>query len=241
MPTPAERLIVALDMESKDEALQLVADLGEAVSFYKVGWIRLLDGGLQFVGNLTDQGKSVFVDLKGFDIQETVRAAVKQIREQGASFVTVHGNAACVEAAKQAAGPDLKVLAVTILTSLSRKDVHEIYGIDEDLSDVVVKMAKFLMEKGCDGVISSPEEALRLRQELTPDFLIVTPGIRADGSSDDDHKRSGNPRQAIADGADYLVVGRPIYTAVDPRAAALDIIQDIVRGLADRSGAATAG
>ena len=234
MPSAAERLIVALDMPQADDALALVDALGDDVSFYKVGWVRLLDGGLQIVSHLTERGKRVFVDLKGFDITETVRAAVKQIRDRGATFVTVHGNSACVRGAKEAAGDDLKVLAVTMLTSLSRADVYDVYGIDEDLSDVAVQMARFLMDKGCDGVISSPQEAARLRRELSPEFLIVTPGIRPDGSSENDHKRAGTPRQAISDGADYLVVGRPIYTAADPRAAARGIIEGISLGLRDR-------
>ena len=236
-PTASERLIVALDMEDKSTVLKLVSDLGADVSFYKVGMVRLLDTGIEIVEELTRQGKKVFLDLKSFDISNTVASTVALARDLGATFVTVHGSGAAIGAAKKAAGEDLKVLAVTILTSLSRKDVYEIYGIDADLEDMPVAMAKLFLEKGCDGVIASPREAARLRDELKPGVLIVTPGIRLDGTSEDDHERAGDPRKAIADGADYLVVGRPIYEAADPRAAASALIAAIQQGLDARTSA----
>lgn len=235
----AERLIVALDMKDKDDALKLVDELGDEVSFYKVGMVRILDTGIDLVKELTQRGKKVFLDLKSFDIEETVASTVAVARDMGATFVTVHGSRGCIRAAKNQAGPDLKILAVTILTSLSRKDVYELYGIEQDLVDVAVGMAKFLSEAGCDGVIASPQEAARLRRELEPGVLIVTPGIRLDGTPTDDHRRAGAPAKAIADGADYLVVGRPIYEDDDPKAAAADYVAEISRGLAERGAGLT--
>lgn len=237
-PVASERLIVALDMKDRNAVMPLVAELGDEVSFYKVGMVRLLDTGIEIVEQLTEMGKKVFLDLKSFDISETVASTVALARDMGATFVTVHGSGAAIEAAKEVAGDDLKILTVTILTSLSRKDVLDIYGIENaDLEEMAVEMAKLFMQKGCHGVISSPQEAARLRAELKPEFLIVTPGVRLDGTSVDDHKRPGNPRKAIADGANYLVVGRPIYDAPDPRAAALEYIAEIAKGLEDREKA----
>ena len=240
----SKRLIVALDMKDKNDVIPLVDELGNDVSFYKVGMVRLLDYGIELVQELTkNRGKEVFLDLKSFDIAETVRETVARARDMGAVFVTVHGSGAAIEAAKKAAGADLKVLAVTFLTSLSRKDIFEIYGMpieNETLGDMAVKMAKRFLEKGCDGVIASPEEAKRLRTALQPRLLIVTPGIRMDGTSHDDHKRFGPPRQAIKDGANYLVLGRPIYDHPDhPNAlmAAQDYIEEIRKGLDDVASA----
>jgi orotidine-5'-phosphate decarboxylase len=151
------------------------------------------------------------------------------------TFATVHGNGASIaEAKKRIQGSDLRILAVTLLTSLNRDDVNAIYGIDYPVEETVLRMAKYLVEQGCDGVIASPREAKRLKSEIEG-LLIVTPGIR-DGDSSNDHQRVGTSRQAISDGAEYIVVGRPIYQAADPRAAARRYLDGIAEGLRDREG-----
>jgi len=233
-----ERLIVALDMPDEDDVLPLIEKLGDAVSFYKVGYVRLFSRGTELVKELIAQDKKVFLDLKFWDVPNTVASNVKHVADLGVSFATVHGNGENITRAREAAlGTDLKILAVTILTSLNREDVLQIYGeqYDRPVSETVVSMARYLLECGCDGVISSAEEAAVLREQLEPGVLIVTPGIRDAEDDSNDHKRLGTSEAAIKAGADYIVVGRPIYQKDDPRRAATIYTDGIQRGLQARS------
>ncbi len=229
---PAERLIFALDVPDLDAARALIARLGDQVRFYKLG-LELLMAGDYFalVDELVGAGKRVFLDLKFFDIPATVSAAVRQLRGRGASFVTVHGNQAILEAACAERG-ELKVLAVTALTSLDRDDLVDL-GFPEgvDVEDLVLSRARRALACGCDGVISSGLEARRLREELGERLLVVTPGIRpVDNRREDEQKRVMTPRQACLAGADHRVVGRPIRDADDPAAVA-GAIQDEIAAL----------
>ncbi len=229
---PAERLIFALDVPDLDAARALIARLGDQVRFYKLG-LELLMAGDYFalVDELVGAGKRVFLDLKFFDIPATVSAAVRQLRGRGASFVTVHGNQAILEAACAERG-ELKVLAVTALTSLDRDDLVDL-GFPEgvDVEDLVLSRARRALACGCDGVISSGLEARRLREELGERLLVVTPGIRPfDNRREDEQKRVMTPRQAFLAGADHIVVGRPIRDADDPAAVA-GAIQDEIAAL----------
>ena len=227
-PIPArERLIVALDLPDVLTARRLVERLGDAVSFYKLG-LELLMGGHYFelVDELVGSGRRVFLDLKFFDVPQTVAAAVRQLRGRGASFVTVHGNDAILEAACREKG-DLRVLAVTALTSLDKGDLQDL-GFECDVAALVLSRARRALELGCDGVVSSGLEARALRESLGERLLIVTPGIRpVENRREDDQKRVMSPEQAFQAGADYVVVGRPIHAAPDPRAAALAIQRTI--------------
>jgi orotidine-5'-phosphate decarboxylase len=219
----AERLIVALDLPSADAARALVERLGDAVTFYKLGLELFMTGDLwPLVGWLTARGKRVFVDLKFFDVPETVRRAVARLSGHGVAFCTVHGNDAMLEAAVAAKG-DVKVLAVTVLTSLDRGDLDAL-GFACDPADLVLSRARRALALGCDGVISSGLEAPRLRADLGTRFLVVTPGIRpVENREADDQKRTVDVDTAFKNGADHIVVGRPIRDANDPRAAALAI------------------
>jgi orotidine-5'-phosphate decarboxylase len=229
-PIPArERLIVALDVPDPAEARRLVATLGDAVHFYKLGLELFMAGGyFDLVRELRGQGKRVFADLKFFDVPETVRAAVRQLRGKGAEFVTVHGNDAILEAACREKS-ETKILAVTALTSLDKADLQDL-GFHCEVRELVLSRARRALALGCDGVISSGLEAAALRQELGERFLIVVPGIRpVENRSEDDQKRVMTPEQALLAGADHVVVGRPIRGAPDPRAAALAIQEAIAR------------
>ena len=218
-----ERLIAALDVADTAQARALVQGLGDSVRFYKVGLeLFMADGVFEFIGWLTQRGNKVFADLKFFDIPETVAAAVKGLRNRGVTFTTVHGNQAMLEAAGQAKG-DVKILAVTVLTSLDQSDLDDL-GFSCDVEKLVVSRARRALEAGCDGVISSGREAPALRRELGDRLLVVTPGIRPiENRPSDDQKRTVDVAQAFANGADYIVVGRPIRQAPDPRSAALAI------------------
>jgi len=220
---PLERLIVALDVPSVQDARALVARLGDTVSFYKLGLELFMAGGyFEFLEWLVQQGKRVFVDLKFFDVPETVRSAVRGLRGRGVTFATVHGNQSMMEAAAAEKG-EMKILAVTALTSLDRSDLHEL-GFECDVEQLVLSRARRALEAGCDGVISSGIEAPLLKRELGERILVVTPGIRpVDNRPLDDQKRTVDVAQAFANGADYVVVGRPIRHALDPRAAAESI------------------
>ena len=222
-----ERLIVALDVPSAEEARKLVVTLGDTVSFYKIGLELFTAGGyFEILEWLVRRGNKVFVDLKFFDVPETVRAAVRGLRNRGVTFATVHGNQAILEAAGRDKG-ELKILAVTVLTSLDRGDLDDL-GFDCDVERLVLSRARRALEAGCDGVISSGLEAPALKRELGSRLLVVTPGIRpVDNREADDQKRTVNVAQAFANGADYIVVGRPIREARDPRAAAQSIQQTI--------------
>jgi len=225
----AERLIVALDVPTPAEARALVEKLGDAARFYKIGLELFMAGGyFELVEWLAARGNKVFVDLKFFDVPETVRRAVANLRGRGVSFATVHGNQAMMQAAAQAKG-EVKILAVTVLTSLDRGDLDDL-GFSCDLERLVLSRARRAIEAGCDGVISSGLEAARLKAEFKDRLLVVTPGIRpVDNRPLDDQKRTVDVAQAFAAGADYIVVGRPIRQAPEPRAAALAIQGTIAR------------
>jgi orotidine-5'-phosphate decarboxylase len=226
---PRERLILALDVPDPDEARRLVARLGDAVWFYKLGLELFMAGGyFELVRELRGQGKRIFCDLKFFDVPETVRSAVRQLRGKGADFVTVHGNDAILEAACREKS-ETRILAVTALTSLDKADLQDL-GFHCDVRELVLSRARRALALGCDGVISSGLEAAALRQELGQRFLIVVPGIRpVENRSEDDQKRVMTPEQAFLAGADHVVVGRPVRSAPDPRAAALAIQETVSR------------
>ncbi len=215
-----ERLIVALDVADSAEARALVELLGDSVRFYKVGMELFMAGGyFELIDWLGEKGKKVFVDLKFFDVPETVRSAIRALAKRNVAFATIHGNQAIMEAAGKEKG-DLKVLAVTALTSLDRGDLDDL-GFDCDVSQLVLSRARRSLEAGCDGIISSGLEAPLIRKELGSRIMIVTPGIRpVENRVDDDQKRTVDVTQAFRNGADYIVMGRPIRGAADPKAAA---------------------
>jgi orotidine-5'-phosphate decarboxylase len=223
----SERLIVALDVPTAEEARALVERLGDAACFYKIGLeLAMSRGYFDLVEWLVARGNRVFADVKLFDIPETVARAVANLRGRGITFATVHGNQAVMQAAAREKG-ELKILAVTVLTSLDRGDLDDL-GFSCDIERLVLSRARRAMEAGCDGVISSGLEAPRLKQAFRDRLLVVTPGIRpVDNKPSDDQKRTVDVAQAFANGADYIVVGRPIRQAADPRAAAEAIQQTI--------------
>jgi len=220
-----ERLIVALDVPSAREAKALVEKLGDAVRFYKIGLeLFSAEGYFELLAWLTARGNKVFADLKLYDIPETVRRAVANLRGSGATFVTVHGHRSVMEAAAREKGA-MKILAVTVLTSFDQRDLEEM-GSRKSLEELVLARARGAAESGCDGVIASGLEARPLKTEFKDRLLIVTPGIRP-ADSRDDQKRTVDVAQAFANGADYIVVGRPVREAQDPRAAAQAIQKTI--------------
>jgi orotidine-5'-phosphate decarboxylase len=224
-----ERLIAALDVASAEQARSLVERLGDSVRFYKVGLELFMAGGMfELIDWLTKKGNRVFADLKFFDIPETVAAAVRGLRNRGVTFATVHGNQGMLEAAGDAKG-EVKILAVTVLTSLDQGDLDDL-GFRCDVEKLVLSRARRALEAGCDGVIASGIEAPALKRELGERLLVVTPGIRpVQNRPSDDQKRTVDVAQAFANGADYIVVGRPIRQAADPRAAAQAIQETIAR------------
>ena len=232
-----ERLIVALDVDTIDEALQVVSQLGPDVSFYKVGLQLFMAGGLSVVQRLVDEGKKVFLDLKIDDTPRTVQEAVRNSAIDGVEFFTLQGNADTVRAARAGRGSrsSPRFLQITYLSSWDTSNLHEHLHIDAgsdtlSIDDQVVIRARRILDSGCDGVIASGTSVGRLRREY-PNLLIVTPGIRPAGSGSDDHKRSMSPFDAIKAGADYLVVGRPIRCAADPKGIAHKIQQEIEQAL----------
>jgi orotidine-5'-phosphate decarboxylase len=222
-----ERLIFAMDVADPADARRLAETLGDAVHFYKLGLELFMAGGYyELLDWMVARDKKVFVDLKFFDVPATVAAAVRQLRGRGVTFTTVHGNQGIMEAAAAAKG-EVKVLAVTVLTSLDRGDLEDL-GFACDVERLVLSRARRALEAGCDGVVSSGLEALRLREFIDHRLLVVTPGIRpVENRPMDDQKRTVDVAQAFGNGADYIVVGRPIRDAADPRAAALAIQQTI--------------
>jgi len=227
-PIPAaERLIVALDVADAQAAKDLVLRLGDQVRFYKIGLELFMAGGyFDLLEWLVKQGKKVFVDLKFFDVPETVRSAVRALAGSGATFATVHGNQAIMEAAARDKG-DLKILAVTVLTSLDRGDLDDL-GFTCDVGKLVLSRARRALETGVDGIVSSGLEAPMIREHLGQKLLVVTPGIRpVENRPADDQKRTVDVAQAFRNGADYIVVGRPIRQAADPLAAAADVQRTI--------------
>lgn len=225
-----ERLIFALDYPSVKEAEEIIEVLGDSVQFYKLGLeIFMADGYFNLIDRLHKKGKKVFVDLKFFDVPNTVASAVRQLKNRHAEFVTVHGNDKILEAACNAKS-GVKILAVTVLTSLSREDIDSLGFQNVKVEDLVYSRAKRALEIGCDGVISSGLEISRLRKELGDKLLIVVPGIRpVENTEVDDQKRTVNVETAFNNGADYIVVGRPIKKAPDPRQAAEDIQTSIAK------------
>lgn len=224
-----ERLIFALDVPKLEDAQALIAQLGDSVQFYKLGLEVFLSGHyFELLHELKDSGKKVFADLKLFDIPATVAAAVRQLSRHKIDFCTVHGNDSMLKAAAEAKG-DMQILAVTALTSLDQGDLDDL-GFQCDARTLVLSRARRALELGCDGVVSSGLEVHALREHAHPRLITVCPGIRPI-QNDDDQQRVMTPFQAIRDGADYLVVGRPIRTAADPAAAAEAIQEDIARAL----------
>ena len=230
MSRPDDRLIVALDVPNVLQGMQLADALGDSVSFYKIGLGMLTGGGLALANELKqERGKRIFLDMKFFDIGATVEAAVRGVAQFDLDFLTVHGDPHVVRAAREgAAASDMKILAVTILTSLDRADLDAGLMQPGDLSEIVTERATRAFEAGADGVIASPQEAALIRALPEAEGrLIVTPGVRPVGAALGDQKRVMTPAQAIAAGADHVVVGRPIWQAENPRAAAEAVISEL--------------
>jgi orotidine-5'-phosphate decarboxylase len=224
--TPRDRLIVALDVSSVEAAQALVARLGDSVSFYKIGYQLAFAGGLVYAQTLTGAGKQVFVDLKLHDIGNTVEQGVKSVARLGATFLTVHAYPQTMKAAVEARTNNLRILAVTVLTSYDDNDL-EAAGYSVTVPQLVAKRAEQARNIGVDGVVSSAEEAAKVRSIVGAKLTLVTPGIRPAGAEAGDQKRIASPAAAIAAGADYLVVGRPVIAAPDPKAAAEAIVAEI--------------
>ncbi len=225
-----DRLIVAMDVPNVLAGLDLAEALGDTVSFYKIGLGMLTGGGLALANELKqDHGKRIFLDMKFFDIGATVEAAVRGVAQFDLDFLTVHGDPHVVRAAREGAGgSDMKILAVTILTSLDRADLDASCIKAGNVADLVQERAGIALSNGADGVICSPQEAALVRALPEADGkLIVTPGVRPAGADLGDQKRVMTPARAIAAGADHVVVGRPVWQAADPRAAANDILAEL--------------
>jgi orotidine-5'-phosphate decarboxylase len=225
---PRERLIVALDLSSVEAAEAMVKRLGDTVTFYKIGYQLAYAGGLVYARALADAGKRVFLDLKLHDIGNTVAEGVKSVSRLGATFLTVHAYPQTMKAAMQAREGHLQILAVTVLTSYDDRDLAAA-GYGAGVRATTAERAKNALEIGVDGLICSPAEAAHLRAVVGPEMLLVTPGIRPDGAEIGDQKRVSTPAAAIEAGADYLVVGRPVIAADDPKAAAEAIIAEIAQ------------
>lgn len=224
------RLIVALDVPNAIEGLELAGKLGEEVDFYKIGLGMLTGGGLALANELkSEHGKRIFLDMKLFDIGATVEAAVRGLAQFDLDLLTVHGDPHVVRAAKEgAAGKDMAILAVTILTSLDRQDLDDCLIRDGDVAGIVTERAARALEAGADGIVCSPHEAALVRAlPQAEGRLIVTPGVRPAGSDAGDQKRIMTPAQAIAAGADHVVIGRPVWTAADPAAAVRGILAEL--------------
>lgn len=227
MIEPRDRLIVALDLPSVEAAESIVARLGEAVSFYKIGYQLAFAGGLSLTQRLVDTGKQVFLDLKLHDIGNTVANGVESVARLGASFLTVHAYPQTMRAAVAARGESvLRILAVTVLTSYDDSDLAAA-GYDFTVAELAAERAAQARDMGVDGLVCSGEEAAALRKIAGQGMVLVTPGIRPAGADAGDQKRIMTPASAIAAGADYLVVGRPIVAAADPKAAAQAIVAEI--------------
>ena len=225
-PTARDRLIVALDLESVEEARALVARLGDSVSFYKIGMELAYAGGLDLARELKESGRRVFIDLKLHDIGATVDRASRQIAKMGMDFLTIHAYPQTMAAARAGAGDGLKLLAVTVMTSYNDADLRDA-GYALGVADLVARRARQAEATGIDGLILSPLELAAIRPLVGPDMLLVTPGVRPAGADAGDQKRIMTPTQAIAASANHIVVGRPITRAADPRAAAGAIVAEI--------------
>jgi orotidine-5'-phosphate decarboxylase len=223
---PRDRLIVALDVSTVEEAHAMVARLGDAVSFYKIGYQLALAGGLSYAAALIGSGKKLFVDMKLHDIGNTVASGVKSVSRIGATFLTVHAYPQTMKAAVQAREGGLRILAVTVLTSYDDTDLKAA-GYHVSVRDLVAQRATQALEADVDGLVCSPEEVSNLRTIVGDKLALVTPGIRPAGADAGDQKRIATAAAAITAGADYLVVGRPIVAAADPKAAAKAIVAEI--------------
>ncbi|WP_398470742.1 orotidine-5'-phosphate decarboxylase [Tardiphaga sp.] len=229
---PRDRLIVALDVPDVASAEAMIERLGDSVSFYKIGYQLGYAGGLPLVRKLADAGKKVFADLKMHDIGNTVARGVESVANLGATFLTVHAYPQTMQAAANASkGSDLRILAVTVLTSYDNEDLKAA-GYQLGVTDLVTTRAQQAQALGIDGLVCSPEEAGNLRKLIKPEMMLVTPGVRPAGADIGDQKRVMTPAKAIAAGSDYLVVGRPILAADDPKAAAEAIVAEIAQARA---------
>jgi len=221
------RIIVALDVSSADEARGLVARLGPQIGFYKVGMELYAAAGMDFVRELLGLGKDVFLDMKYYDIGETVKRAVSVVAHSGVRFLTVHGSSQVMRAAREGSGGSaLKLLAVTVLTSFNEQDLADL-GYDCAIADLVALRVRKAMEAGMDGLVCSPLDAAAVRAQAGPQAILVTPGVRSGGASKGDQKRVATPADAIRDGADYVVMGRQITRAADPAAEAARVAQEM--------------
>jgi orotidine-5'-phosphate decarboxylase len=226
---PRDRLIVALDVPDVASAEAMIERLGDSVSFYKIGYQLGYAGGLPLVRKLADAGKKVFADLKMHDIGNTVAKGVESVAKLGATFLTVHAYPQTMQAAANASkGSDLRILAVTVLTSYDDEDLKAA-GYQLGVTDLVTTRAQQAQALGIDGLVCSPEEVGNLRKLIKPEMVLVTPGVRPAGAELGDQKRVMTPARAIAAGSDYLVVGRPILAAADPKAAAEAIVAEIAQ------------
>jgi orotidine-5'-phosphate decarboxylase len=230
---PRERLIVALDLSSVEAAQAMVARLGDAVTFYKIGYQLAFAGGLPYARTLADAGKQVFLDLKLHDIGNTVAQGVKSVARLGATFLTVHAYPQTMRAAAEAREGGLRILAVTVLTSFDDNDLRTA-GYATTVRELAAKRAAQARDLGVDGLVCSPEEAPSLRAIVGTKMALVTPGIRPAGGDKGDQKRVATPAAAIAAGADYLVVGRPILSVSDPKAAAEAIVAEIAQAAKEK-------
>jgi orotidine-5'-phosphate decarboxylase len=223
-------VIVALDVESAGDARALVTRLGSSVSFYKVGMELYAAAGMDFVRELIAGGKDVFLDLKLYDIGETVKRAVRQVARTGVRFLTVHGSSAVMRAAVEGRGRSpLKLLAVTVLTSFDQQDLADL-GYPCATVELVELRVRKAMEAGIDGIVASPLEARSIRALTGPRAILVTPGVRSAGAGKGDQKRVATPAEAIRDGADYLVIGRQVTRAADPAAAVAQVLDEVHAG-----------
>ena len=230
-PSARDRLIVPLDVPTVDDARSVVKDLGDSVSFYKLGFQILYGGGFDLVAELKDQGKQIFIDLKLLDIDNTVKSGVESLKRLGGTFLTIHAYPHAMQAAVDArGGDDLKLLGVTVMTNLDDERLQEA-GYKDKAGALVIKRASQANQIGMDGVICSAAEASAIRATVGPDLLLVTPGIRPTNASADDQRRIMTPKLAIENGSDYLVVGRPILNADNRRAAAAAIVAEIEMAL----------
>lgn len=231
-----DKLIVALDVPDVEEALRLVDLLGAEVSFYKIGLGLQLSGGERLAQTLLARGKRVFLDYKYLDIDETIRNAVRRAADLGVDFLTVHGVGGILRAAVEGRGDSaMKLLCVTVLTSMDAADVRDM-GFQCDVEDLVLARARKALDAGIDGVVASAREAAPIRAATGGRLLVVTPGVRPAGSAADDQKRIATPGAALGDGADYLVVGRPITKAPDPRQAARALLAEMAAALGGQAG-----
>ena len=221
-------IIIALDVETAEQARTLVAQLGTEVDFYKVGLELYASAGIDFVSELIAEGKQVFLDLKMYDIHETVKRAVAQVAKRGVRFLTVHASHQVMQAAAEGRGSSgkLQILAVTVLTSVDQSDLER-DGISHPLADLVELRVRNAVDAGVNGIVCSPLEVKRVREIAGPDAVLVTPGVRSAGAATGDQKRVMTPKEAIANGANYLVIGRQVTRASDPKSEALRIKEEL--------------